>query len=143
MLRWTLLLSAILMVGCNSTDSKSDPVLDGTYQYVLTAPNGKAIIQWIFSEGGSYQGKGYMYLNDGSVDCLINEGAGKWTIADNALKRTESKSRSREACADALPDWEERPSKSDPIRNITASEFELYMAADEDSPAAWLTFTKL
>jgi hypothetical protein len=143
MIKLALLLIPLLMVGCNSTDSNSDPSLDGTYQNTEIALDGSVVMQWIFSGGNSYQAKIYVARNDGTMNCLIAEGMGKWTLAADALRLTEAKARSRQACADTLSDWVDRPSKSDPIRNINAQGFEMYLSADDNTPAQWIGFVKL
>jgi hypothetical protein len=145
MIRLLLALAITLLLGCNSTDSGSDasPLSRGTYQFKVIASDGEAIIQFVINDDGTYAGKTFLYMNDGSVNCAIGEGTGKWSISGNQFKMTERKARARDLCSDPFPEWLDRPSSSEEIRNITSTGFELYSKADDESPAEWVKFTKL
>jgi hypothetical protein len=146
MFKWgsVLALSLVAMMGCNSTDSKSDVVISaGTYQYKISATDGSAIVQWQFNADGTYLGKTYFTSINGSIDCQTSEGKGDWTATAVLLKTTNRMARDRDYCDSAFSAWVSRPDANFEIRNASSSSIEIFQVSDPDSPASWLKFQKL
>ncbi len=144
MLRIVLVLSAAVLFGCNSTDSGSDPAIPfGTYQEVVQLSDGAITLQLQFKSDGTYAGKNYVTLTNGSINCLISEGSGNYVVEGSYIKATAKKSRDRADCETAMPAWESEPDSKWEVRNITSKSIEIYLEADQDVPGQWIKLTKL
>lgn len=144
MIRIALALAALFAFGCNSTEPESSsPIVAGTYQKIIIANDGKATVQIQFKSDGTYLGKNYVYLDDGSLNCLVSEGMGKYAVSGGTIKLTEVKGRRRTDCNNSLPTFEDKPDISGQIRNISRNSFEIYLEGDDETPAEWLRMTMI
>ncbi len=144
MVRYLLIATAFLMIGCNSTESENSPALSGAYQHEEIASDGTLTSQVEFKSGSEFIAKSYAPDGGGNY-CQLDEASGKWSYEDGKLTLTNRKSRERETglCEDVFSSYSDLSDRLIQVRNLTAASFEMYAEGDSDLPGAWVKYTKL
>lgn len=145
MLRIVLVLAAMVMLGCNSTESDNGgKVVSGVYQATLSGTGGNSGSKLTLEEGlgsdGAYRGRAF--LNDGAQSCLIIEGNGFWAVHEKGFSTKNMRVKTRGSCEDELSTEENIPDDLTEIRNVTSTGFEEYFEGN-NQPAQWVTFKKI
>lgn len=133
----------IALVACTTTEPASIDLGLGTYEAdTLLTVSERFVMQTELSANNTFRARSWYYFSKDS-SCMIREITAKYSYKSGSLTLTDRKQRERSACEVGFGVYEDSPSSSHQIRNVTPSSFELFVVSTDEAPAAWIRFYKI
>jgi len=135
MIKRLLILSALFVFGCNTTDStKPDTIAPGIYEGTVVINGVSVKTQQVFTQDHKYDITGY-------IDCQILLRTGTWSYADETLSTPIESSNARNNCSSEMaPDVATPITFTFLVRNLQSNSFEMLWLATPTSATQWVKY---